>query len=279
GVVREKTYDPQDLNEKMLMRSWGVGKVIYRLMLNSITKGQRARNLTATLENTQTSMDEAGVDFTVCLPIAPYVTFEDLKQAADIEKRIIPFTSVDFSRKHDVGERLAKDVEGGAKGLKLHPIIQRVPLSDKRTLEAVQAFSRFKKPVLTHSGKSHYYLKNESEKQAPENGDISAVEKLVRSFPDVNFIVGHSGLFWRDQVQKKMAGCQNVWVDVSFQSPRAIKGLVKTFGAEKVMFASDWPWGGRAAHVKTVKAACRGDSRLEKMILGENAARLLDLAI
>ncbi len=29
GDVKEKRCDPQDLSEKMLMRSWGVGKVIY----------------------------------------------------------------------------------------------------------------------------------------------------------------------------------------------------------------------------------------------------------
>ncbi len=241
--------------------------------------GQRARNLTATLENMQTSMDEAGVDLTVCLPIAPYVTFEDLSQAAGLDKRIIPFTSIDFTRKHDVGKQLSKDIEDGAKGLKLHPIIQRVPLSDERTLEAIQAFAFYRKPVLAHTGPSHYYLKNESEKQAPEYADVSSVEKLVRSFSGVNFIIGHSGLFWQDQVRKKMADCKNVWVDVSFQSPRVIKGLIKAFGPERVMYASDWPWGGRIAHVQTVKTACRGDLSLEKMLLGENAARLLDLTL
>ena len=277
NVVMEKVYDPQGNNEKLLMRSLGTGKYLYFLLKKQATRAQRARNLTATLENMQKSLDEAGVDYTVCLPIAPYLTFEDLAEAAGLDSRIIPFTSVDFTKKHDIGEKLAGDVKRGARGLKLHPIIQRMPLTDKRTFEAVQAFAPLKKPVLMHAGMAFYYMEDESDKHSPENGNIGDVEALVRSFPDVKFIIGHSGLFWHGQVRKRLRGCPNVWVDTSFQSPASIRKLVKTFGAEKVMYASDWPWGSRQPHVKTVKAACRGDRVLEDMIYHKNAAELLEI--
>ncbi|RPI91517.1 MAG: hypothetical protein EHM32_10530, partial [Spirochaetales bacterium] len=77
NVVMEKLYDPQGNNEKLLMRSLGLGKYLYPMLKKPATRAQRARNLTATLENMQRSLDEAGIDFTVCLPIAPNVTFED----------------------------------------------------------------------------------------------------------------------------------------------------------------------------------------------------------
>jgi len=278
GAVKQKMYDPQDNNEKMLMRSFGLGKIFYRLLMKPATKAQRARNATATLENLRTTLDEANINYTVCLPIAPYVTFEDLKKAADMENRIIPFTSVDFTKEHDVGKKLGEDVARGAAGLKLHPIIQNIPLSDQLTMEAVQHFSIYKKPVLVHSGKSHYYMKEESEMNSPENGDIVHVEHLVRSFPDTEFIVGHAGLFWQDRVRNRLHDCKNVWVDTSFQSPGVIRKLIRTFGPEKVMYASDWPWGTRLPHIKTVTVACRGDSSLEKRIFYDNAAELLDLA-
>lgn len=277
NVVMEKVYDPQGNNEKLLMRSLGLGKYLYLLLKKQATRAQRARNLTATLENMQKSLDEAGVNFTVCLPIAPNITFEDLAEAATFDSRIIPFTSVDFTGKHDIGKKLASDVKQGARGLKLHPIIQRVPLTDKRTFEAVQVFVPFNKPVLMHAGKAFYYMEDESDKQSPENGEIKDVEALVRSFPKVNFIIGHSGIFWHRQVCKRLRGCTNIWVDTSFQSPGTIRNLVKTFGPEKVMYASDWPWGSRPPHVKTVKAACRGDRVLEDMIYYKNAAGLLGI--
>jgi hypothetical protein len=277
GAVMKKIHDPQGNNEKLLMRNFGVGKFLYQFLLKQATTAQRARNAIATLENLKISLDRAGVDHTVCLPIAPHVTFEDLAEAVLIEKRIIPFTSIDFTREHDIGKKLSEDVKQGARGLKLHPIIQRMPLTGKRTMEVVQTFARFNKPVLVHAGISHYYLKDESEKQSPENGNIADVEVLVRSFPDVNFIVGHSGLFWQDQVRKKLWDCKNVWVDTSFQSPGIIRKLIRTFGPERVMYASDWPWGFRRPHIKTVKVACKGDSILEKMIFFGNAAGLLGM--
>ena len=85
------------------------------------------------------------------------------------------------------------------------------------------------------------------------------------------------GLFWQDQVRKKLRDCKNVWVDTSFQSPGIIRKLIRTFGPERVMYASDWPWGYRRPHIKTVKTACKGDRALEKMVFFENAAELLDL--
>ena len=128
-----------------------------------------------------------------------------------------------------------------------------------------------------HSGSSHYYLKEESEKQRPEFGRISEIEKLIRSFPKVSFIAGHAGLFWQGEVRKRLKDCQNVWVDTSFQPPSAIKKLVKIFGAEKVMYASDRPWGFGRPHQETVKRACKGDRSLEKMIFFDNAADLLKI--
>ncbi len=279
GAVKQRMYDPQNDNEKMLMRNFGLGKIFYTLLMTPATKAQRARNATATLENLRASLDEANISYTACMPVAPHVTFDDLKKAADMEPRIIPFTSVDFTKAHDVDKKLEQDVSRGAAGLKLHPIIQNMPLTDQRTMEALQSFSRHNKPVLVHSGKSHYYLKSESHLNSPENGDIADLEHVVRSFPDIKFIVGHAGLFWQDQVRKRLHDCKNVWLDTSFQSPEVIRKLMSTFGPEKVMYASDWPWGSRLPHIKTVKVACRGDSSLEKMLFYSNAAELLGMNV
>ncbi len=37
GVQMDTVFDPQGISEKSLMRSWGLGKVTYKLLLNSIT--------------------------------------------------------------------------------------------------------------------------------------------------------------------------------------------------------------------------------------------------
>ena len=277
GVVMEKLWDPQGTNEAQLNRSFGMGKLIYEITNYWATKGQRARNFTATLENYQRSLDENQIDLAVCLPIAPYVTFEDLAEAKKQEPRILPFTSIDFSREHDVAAKLSQDVEGGALGLKLHPIIQNVSLLDPRTSQALQSFGQLKKPVLIHTGPSGYYLGKEKSKNTPAFGKVEYVEEVVRNFPEINFIIGHSGLFWVNEVCRRMSKLPNVWAETSFQSPEIVRKLIALFGAEKVLYASDWPFGSRPPHIKIIKIACQGNQELEARILYKNSKELLGI--
>ncbi len=74
-----------------------------------------------------------------------------------------------------------------------------------------------------------------------------------------------------------LAPLPNVFVDTSFQSPERVRQLVAAFGAERVLFASDWPFGNRPPALAIVRAACRGDRGLERRILFENAAELLGI--
>lgn len=279
NVVIEKMWDPMDTYEKGMNRTWGLGSLSYQLTEYWATKAQRARNFTATLENNQRSLDEAGVAYTVALPIAPNLTFEDLARAHAEEPRILPFTSIDFTSVHDVVSKLALDVEQGAMGLKLHPVIQSVSLTDPRTINALQSFASLKKPVLIHAGTSRYYLGKEMDRNVPEFGKIHYLEQVVKEFPHINFIAGHAGLFQVHQLCRRLKGCPNVWVDTSFQSAANIRKLVKTFGPDKVMYGSDWPWGTRAPHIQIAQSACRGDKSLEEMIMGKNAAALLGMKV
>ena len=48
----------------------------------------------------------------------------ELYKAKEKDPSIIPFTGVDFSRHYDFEAALCSDVWRGAKGMKLHPIIQ-----------------------------------------------------------------------------------------------------------------------------------------------------------
>jgi len=277
GIVKKAVNDPQDLNERLLMRNFGLGKLIYRLTHNSTTRAQVVRGMTATLENMRQSMADNKVNYHVCMPIAPYLTFEDLLEASEQEPRIIPFTSIDFTRPHDIGAKLKQDVTRGARGLKLHPVIQCQSVRDAPTMEALQSFQHLRKPVLPHTGPSAYYLGSETDRNRPENGAVKEIIHMVRTFPKIPFIIGHAGLFWVHEIRKSLGDCQNVWVDTSFQSPGNIRKLIKTFGPEKVMYASDWPWGSQGPHIKTVQVACKGDQQLAERLFFQNAKELLEL--
>jgi len=275
NVRMPKMFDLQAINERGLNRTYGLGALPYALLGYWATKAERARNFTATLENMQRSLDEADISYTVCLPIAPHVTFDDLAKAKALDDRIIPFTSIDFTLEGKAKSQVQKDMQNGAYGLKLHPIIQNRRLDDPMVFDVLDGYESFRRPVLVHAGMSQYYLGAEKERNTPEFGKIHYIEALVRSYSKIDFIIGHAGLFQVDEVMVRLKGLKNVWVDTSFQSPEIIRELIQAFGAERVMYASDWPYGYRLPHIKTVKVACRGDEALENMVFFDNAKHLL----
>ena len=243
------------------------------------TTASRARNATATRENFRRSMDETGVTLSVALPIPPHVTFLEVRAAAGKDPGIIPFTGVDFTRGGDIGAALAADVAAGAKGLKLHPILQRVALDDRRTFEVVEAFAPHGLPILFHCGTTHYYLDaSEQDRHIPAFGLPHHARNLIEAFPRVHFIVGHAGVSSVHNVMAMFGGHSNVWVEPSFQSPATVRELMAVFGPERVVFGSDWPWGNRAPAIAIIRRACRGDKGLERRLFYENAAELLRLA-
>lgn len=248
---------------------------LYHRLYALATRSSRARNATATLENMRRSMDDAGVVKSACMPIPPYLTFEDLKRAQMKDQGIIPFTGVDYTTDDDIESVLKNDVAHGAKGLKLHPIIQCAPLNSEKTFQAVEAFAPYGLPVLFHCGISSYYRGAEAQNENADYGRIEYARDLVVRFPEVSFIAGHAGLYERRAVMDLLGGYKNVMVDTSFQSAGHVLELIRVFGPERVLFASDWPFGNRQPAVKIVKKACRGDAFLEKRIFYENAAELL----
>ena len=280
SVKKRHWFDLVSISERFLHRLAAddsyYGTQMHRLEIKSNLK----RNFTGSLENFLGSMHQSGISHSVALPIVPNVSFSDLQPEADNHPAIIPFTGVDFTREYDVEAALKNDVQAGAKGMKLHPILQREMLTSRRTHEAVEAFAPHGLPILIHTGVCYYYI-DETDKQQrekPEYGDVQDAIKLAQSFPNVSFVFGHAGLFQWPELRQAISSLKNVWLDSSFKSPKGVGELIQAAGAEKVLFGSDWPWGNRAPALKILNKACRGDDHLERRILFENAAQLLNLS-
>ena len=72
----------------------------------------------------------------------------------------------------------------------------------------MEAFSIHGLPVLFHCGVSSYYLREEEIEEHPEYGEIRYAYELVKAFPNVRFIAGHSGLFEVHDVIKMLGICE-----------------------------------------------------------------------
>jgi len=131
--------------------------------------------------------------------------------------------------------------------------------------------------VLFHGGVASYYLKKESFKENPEYGDIHYGRDLIAAFPNVTFVVGHSGLLQVTHVLEMLPEYKNTCVEISFQHPQIIRRLIIAFGPDRVLFGSDWPWAKRTTAIRAIKEACKGDQALEHMICYENSAGLVKL--
>ena len=279
GVTKKAGFDVVSLSEAGLHSGLPFGeRFVYRLSLDLITKSDVIRNATATLENMQASLNRNNVDYIAVMPIEPYVGFKDLLEAHRRDGRVLPFTSVDFTEPHDVAQTLAADVAAGARGLKLHPVLQQKRADSPEMMAAVEAFAPHGLPVLIHTGVSSYYFGQEkTTRQKPQYGEIEPIRKLMAAFPQVNFIAGHSGLYDIADVLELLPGLKNVHAEISFQGVGKVRKLIKAFGPERVVLGSDWPYGNQEPAMKIARKACKGDPGLERAVTHDNAARLLGL--
>ena len=273
GIEFPKSTLIQRLYEKSLYRETPATQIINAIFPMMFANNERRRNFAATLENFRASLDGTDITLCVCAPIAPNNTFKDLLSAQNMDTRIIAFTSPDFSVSQTIS-MLLKDLPSAA-GVKIHPILQEAEADSGKVMEAVDAISSYSKPVLIHSGKAFYYTKREKKSRFSGFASIDKIERLIAAFPHVKFIVGHAGLYEVAQVIDLLPKYKNAYVDTSFQPPEAIKALVSAFGGEKVMFASDWPYGLRLPAIQAVEQACRHDAALRKAVFYENAAEIL----
>ncbi len=270
-----RPFDPDALRRQSLYSFTGLDRTVYELPRVKwwMTRAERMRNFTGTLQNLSASLDRHGIDYAAAMPLAPNVAFADLLPAAQADPRVLPFGSFDFTQPDLPGQARSQLVQG-ARGFKLHPILQRVDPAEPAVAEALAALPEGTL-VMVHTGVANYYPPAEQHLQTPEFGRIEGIAQMALAFPRLRFIAAHGGLREFAGVLSQLAPLSNAYVDTSFVSPAGIRALIAAFGPERVLFASDWPWGFHGTGLAAVRKACAG--RELSMVLGENAQRLLNI--
>lgn len=270
-----RPFDPDALRRLSLYGFSGLDGSLYALPRVKwlMTRAERMRNFTGTLRNLSASLDRFGIDYAAAMPLAPNVTLSDLLPAAAQDRRVLPFGSINFTAP-DLAGQARRQLADGARGIKLHPILQRVDPAGPAVAEALSALPAGTL-VMVHTGVADYYPPAEQHLQAPRYGRIAGIAQMARAFPSLRFIAAHGGLGEFRDVLALLAPLPNIYADTSFVSPAGIRALIAAFGPGRVLFASDWPWGFHKTALGAVRNACSG--RELAMVLGENARRLLEL--
>ncbi|MCR5528988.1 MAG: amidohydrolase family protein [Saccharofermentans sp.] len=179
-----------------------------------------------------------------------------------------------FGTMHPDSEDLEGDFEHllslGLKGVKLHPDFQQFALDSDKAAKLGEVISKGNIPILVHCGDPRYSYSN------PEQ-----TEKFLEKFPDLKVIGAHFGgwSMWDDAI-RLLPKFRNFYVDCSsslyLMTPAKAKEIIDAFGAERVLWGSDYPmWESKAEMERFEKIDLTEEEK--DLILYRNAARFLGL--
>jgi len=199
-------------------------------------------------------MDAAGVDVSVLMPMDHTWVFPEpdvipirdknrlCREAARRHPgRIYTFAGVD-PRRPDAVDILREAFEDGSIGLKLYPTNGFHPDDEEHCYPLYRLCEEFDRPVLLHTGHS-------AGRQKSKYGHPMYIDSAAADFPDVRFVMGHSGRFeaWSREAIAVALYKTNTYLDLSlwqhFISPdelvRQVVWIRDRVGLDRLMFGSD----------------------------------------
>ena len=267
------------------------GRAIAKLAASS-----RARNyLDGTADALEASMKEAGVDYSVLLPVATRPgQQEDINRAAvEVNRHSGETGLISFGGIHPENEDYREILRGlsrnGVKGIKIHPVFQRVAIDDLRYLRIIECASENDMIVITHAG---YDIGFPGE----DFSSVRRIERMLDAVKPRKCVLAHMGGWdcW-EEVEERIAG-RDVWLDTAFSllpiepAPGTVRDpeenpplsreqflrMVRRHGADRILFATDSPWSGQRQMVAAIRDSGLGKKEQEA-VLGGNARELLGI--
>ena len=267
------------------------GRAIAKLAASS-----RARNyLDGTADALEASMREAGVDYSVLLPVATRPgQQEDINRAAvEVNRHSGETGLISFGGIHPENEDYREILRGlsrnGVKGIKIHPVFQRVAIDDIRYLRIIECASENDMIVITHAG---YDIGFPGE----DFSSVRRIERMLDAVKPRKCVLAHMGGWdcW-EEVEERIAG-RDVWLDTAFSllpiepAPGTVRDpeenpplsreqflrMVRRHGADRILFATDSPWSGQRQMVAAIRDSGLGKKEQEA-VLGGNARELLGI--
>lgn len=254
--------------------------------------GSRVR-ADGTPEGLVASMERAGVDYCVFLPVAttPRQVGRLNAQAVQFMERYREHGLIAFGAVHpdtEYPKEVMRAVQrAGMRGVKIHPDYQNTYFDDIRYMKILEAAAELGLFVLVHAGVDEVYP-NEV------HCDVARIVKVLETVKSDHLILAHMGGWYMwDDVKKYLCGAP-VYFDTAFSLTGTVNvensgtfgnmlndaqfvELVRAHGAEKILFGSDTPWSSQRKNVEWIRG-CSLTEEEKRMILGGNAAGLLGIS-
>lgn len=192
------------------------------------------------------------------------------RSVAEHPDRFVGFCSLHPSlTKKEIQAEIDRAISLGLKGIKLHPDFQEFYIDDSEAYNIYEA-AEGRLPILFHTGDFRY------EWSSPRR-----LANVIKDFPKLVAIGAHFGGWseW-DNGEKYLADCPNVYVDTSSSlygvTPAKAREYINAFGADRVMFGTDYPMWSVEDELKRMAQIDLTDDEREK-IMYKNACRLLNV--
>ena len=243
------------------------------------------------------SMDKAGIDMSVVLPVATApgqveklntISGDCLERTESTGLFYLGAIHPDYA---NYREELARVREMGIPGIKIHPVYQGTDLDDIRFLRILYRAAELGLAVVTHSGLDVGY-------PGAQRCTPQMIRNVIREVGGLTMIAAHMG-GWKnwDEVPELLADT-GVYLDTSFSTgamhplddghyrPEELQmldaekfmSLVEAFGAERILFGTDRPWSDPAECLTFIRALPLAEKD-KAAILGGNAERVLGLQL
>ncbi len=266
-------FDPKARSDPRLM---GEKEPVFELMFG------RGKARMADPEAMLGEMREAGVDAAVLCPF-PWITLQRcaenndylLEVARTYPGRFIPLAVTNPRWGKAAVKEARRCLDAGARGLgELHGQPQGFDPGDVDTMKPLMRLAlEYEVPLLIHVNEpvGHIY---------PGKGPVTpqVIYPLIKSFPEVKLVLAHwgGGLPFYELMPEVSRECANVFYDTSaspfLYRPEIYDLVVKICGADKILFATDYPLLPFLRCMEEVTSKLDGETRHK--VLGENAVRL-----
>ena len=224
-------------------------------------------------------MEKVGVDVAVNHPVMTSPSqFESINRfAAELNQsysgngpRLISFAGIHPACENLMG-KMRQIKNQGFLGVKIHPDYQGTMINDERYLQILQCAAEYDLIVITHAG---------LDPASPNciHCPPLLVKELIRKVPKAKFVLAHMGgnAMWEEALD--VLCDEDVYFDAATPSPildeDLFKRLLSRRGADRILFASDSPWGDMQRDVDRIRSFSLGKDAEDKIFFS-NAKKLL----
>ncbi len=232
-----------------------------------------------TIDSLLESMKNSGIDMSVILPVVTdpkqFESINRFSASLNGKNGIISFGGI-HPDNDNIEEKLSFIKDLGLKGIKLHPDYQNTYINDEKYIKILRCCEELGLITVIHSG---YDVMSPDDKHCSIDRALDMLTKVTGGH-DNKIVLAHMGdMKDLEYSLEKLCG-KNVYLDTSYMfnkcEPSLLIKMFEKHSFDKILFASDSPWGNQKAFLETLKKLDISDENREK-IAYKNAERLLAL--